>query len=457
MGSFEYQTTPAYFSSLQLREKGYDNPVEGKKAHGRGERERDRYGLIPQQFGFRQKHSTVSANCYLLEKIKASLDKGHVVGAVFLDLKKAFDTVNHSVLLNKLNQFKMSSNALKWLKSYLVGRQQCVSVNGVKSTMHANRMGVPQGSVLGPLLFSMYINDLPSCCPGVNCQMYADDTIIYVSTKTSSLAGEHLTQALSNISEWLQLSHLTLNVKKTVSICFSMHNRPEHDVFEVMINEEITDVVDEVKYRGIILDKHLKFDSQVKYICNKVRPNLNCFRFIRRNLSYQAAKLYMHAMIFSHLSYCITSWSQASSNTMKPIASIYKQAIKIMDRKPMKWHHCRILKKHNLLTFENFMDFSILKFFLKCLNNHVSTLFSELAIRWQSSHRAITRASTSGDCRVPKCKTSFCQSALSVKGARLWNSLPTDLKLETNSNVFNKGLKHWLKSKQQCSHELLTS
>lgn len=170
--------------------------------------------LYPQQFGFRQKYSTESANCYLLEKIKTSLDKGNVVGAVFLDLKKAFDTVNHSVLLNKLKQFKLSPEALKWLKSYLEGRQQCVRVNGVKSSMLANSMGVPQGSVLGPLLFTMYINDLPNCCPSVNCQMYADDTVLHVATKTPSLAGEHLTQALLNISAWLELSHLTLNVKK---------------------------------------------------------------------------------------------------------------------------------------------------------------------------------------------------------------------------------------------------
>lgn len=154
----------------------------------------------------------------------------------------------------------MSPETLKWLKSYLEGRQQCVRVNGAKSSTHTNGMGVPQGSVLGPLLFTMYINDLPSCCPDVICQMYADDTVIYVSTKTPSLAGEHLTQALLGILEWLDLSHLTLNVKKTVAICFSMRNRPDHDVFEVRIKDKIIEVVSEVKYLGIILDKCLKFE-----------------------------------------------------------------------------------------------------------------------------------------------------------------------------------------------------
>lgn len=346
----------------------------------------------------------------------------------------------------------MSSESLQWFRSYLSGRQQCVRVNGVRSTMQANNMGVPQGSVLAPLLFTMYINDLPKCCPGINCQMYADDTVVHVSAKTSSLAGEHLTKALINISKWLESSHLSLNVKKTVSMCFSIRNRPLSDIFEVQIKKEVIEVVNEVKYLGIILDNNLKFDNHVKYICKKVKPNINCFRFIRRDLSCHTAKLYMHAMIFSHLSYCITSWSQASPSKLKPIFSIYKQTIKIMDRKPMKWHHCDVLTKHQLMGFDSFIDFNYIKLVYKCLNNHVSPMFSELVSRRQSSQRANTRATVRGDCLVPKCKTSFGQSAFSVKGPKLWNALPTNLKLETDGNAFNRGLKQWLKTKQQCSH-----
>ena len=210
------------------------------------------------------------------------MDKGNVVGAVFLDLKKAFDTVNHSILMNKLKSFKMSSEALQWFASYLEGREQCVRVNGVRSHLRANSMGVPQGSVLGPLLFSMYINDLPNCCPGSNCQMYADDTVIHVSSKTPSLAGEHLTQALLSISKWLELSQLTINVKKTVSMCFSIR-RPITDVFKVRIKNDLIESVNEVKYLGIILDQNLKFVTQIKYVAKKAKLNLN-FPFHKKGL-----------------------------------------------------------------------------------------------------------------------------------------------------------------------------
>ena len=176
--------------------------------------------LHPQQFGFRPKHSTETANCYLLDRFKGLMVRGHVVGTVFLDLKKAFDAVHHGVLLSKLKHFKISAEALQWFKSYLGGRQQCVRVNGEISTLLPNNMGVPQGSVLGPLLFTMYINDLPNTCPGVSCQMYADDTVIYASAKTASMAAAQLTQELEKISNWLESSQLTLNVQK-LSQCVS--------------------------------------------------------------------------------------------------------------------------------------------------------------------------------------------------------------------------------------------
>ena len=374
------------------------------------------------------------------------------MGTVFLDLKKAFDTVNHRVLLYKLQHFQLSANTIHWFESYLTGRQQCVKVNGVKSHLLPNNMGVPQGSVLGPLLFTMYINDLPKICPSVYCQMYADDTAIYVGAKTATLAAAHLTSALVHISKWLELSHLTLNVSKTVAMCISLRKRPISDPFKVLISNQTIIETHEVKYLGIILDNHLKFDRQVKHICKKVQPSLNCFRHIRKDLSCKTAQLYMHAMIFSHLSYSITSWSQSSQSILKPISSIYKQAIKIMDQKPMRWHHCSVLIKHNLFSFENFISYCNINLVFKCLNKLTAPLFSALVSRRQNTRRT-TRASSNGDCIVPTCRTTFGQTAFSIKGPNLWNSIPTELKLETDSNVFKRGLKSWLKSNQRCTHE----
>ena len=170
--------------------------------------------------GFRANYSTETANCLFLEKVQAMVPKGGVVGAVFLDLRKAFDTVNHKVLLAKLSSFNFSPLALSWFESYLTGRCQYV-VNNQLSPALELYTGVPQGSILGPLLFSLYINDLPSVCHNVETQLYADDTVMYMHARTKQLAAAKLTSALEQISKRLNCSCLQLNLKKLLE-CSSL-------------------------------------------------------------------------------------------------------------------------------------------------------------------------------------------------------------------------------------------
>ncbi len=291
------------------------------------------YTLHPMQFGFRANHSTETANCFLLENIKLKMDKGGVVGAIFLDLKKAFDTVDHQILICKLANFNLSPNVLNWMQSYLTGRVQCVRVGSATSPFLSNEMGVPQGSILGPLLFSLYINDLPSVCTGCDVQMYADDTVIYVHAKTKEQAASKLGAIMINVNKWLNDSNLVLNVKKTVCMFFTKtHSVVDCDP-KMCVSGEIIQVVSHVKYLGIILDSTLSFKKQVKKVLQITNYNLANFRYIRNCLTTIAAKLYINSMIIPHLTYCMTTWSQVKGTTLKPILSLYKQAYKVLGRK----------------------------------------------------------------------------------------------------------------------------
>uniref|UniRef100_A0A3P9HF32 Reverse transcriptase domain-containing protein n=1 Tax=Oryzias latipes TaxID=8090 RepID=A0A3P9HF32_ORYLA len=250
------------------------------------------YSLHPMQFGFRANYSTETATCFFTENIRILLDRGGVVGAVFLDLKKAFDTVNHKILLSKLCNFNFSSDALQWIDSYLTDRSQLVKVQSFKSAALSLPTGIPQGSILGPLLFSLYINDLPSSCPDVSVQMYADDTVVYVRGSNSSQVAEKLTDAMVNITAWLKYSCLQLNTSKTVAMFFNKSNNNLTAEPDVFVSGERLQIVSEYKYLGVILDSNLSFKSHIKRVCNRIKFNLSNFRHIRHQMSTQSAKMY---------------------------------------------------------------------------------------------------------------------------------------------------------------------
>ncbi len=158
------------------------------------------YTRHPMQFGFRTNYSMETANCFFLENIKQKMDKGGAVGAIFLYFKKIFDTVSHQIPPCKLANYNFSIGALNWMKSCLADRIQCVRVGGKTSPLLSNEMGMAQGSILGPLLFSLFINDLPSVCTGCEVQMYADDTFIYVHAKAKELVAAELNSVMMKVS-----------------------------------------------------------------------------------------------------------------------------------------------------------------------------------------------------------------------------------------------------------------
>ena len=221
------------------------------------------------QFGFRKDCSTHMALITLMDKLITALGNGEFTIGVFLDFSKAFDTINHQILFDKLYHYGIRRVALTWCKSYLSNRYQYVTYNGVKSSQQIIRCGVPQGSILGPLLFLIYINDLPMVCKHAMAIMFADDTNIFLSNSNIDDLQDLVNEELSHLTAWLKINKLSLNVKKAHYMVFTNKRAPASTI-KLEINDERIVETCKTKFLGVIIDNKLTWKEHVNYISGKI-------------------------------------------------------------------------------------------------------------------------------------------------------------------------------------------
>ena len=225
--------------------------------------------LFEKQFGFRKNNSTSYALMEITEKIKESIDKGKFGCGIFIDLRKPFDTVNHNILLKKLEYYGVQGTLLDWFRSYLTGRKQYVSYNGESSDLKPISCGVPQGSVLDPLLFSLYINDLLNISSKLKFFLFADDTNIYFESHDLVQLEKIVNKEFKKLYLWININRLSLNVSKTNFIIFHPYNKPLKQHITVKINNKSIIEKDYIKYLGVIVDSHLNWKQHIFNISKK--------------------------------------------------------------------------------------------------------------------------------------------------------------------------------------------
>ena len=240
------------------------------------------------QFGFRQKHATNHALLSMTQQIKDILDKGNIAIGVFVDFQKAFDTVNHSILLRKLEHYGIRGLANNWFSSYLNKRSQWISISGHASSNRYVHHGVPQGSVLGPLLFLVYINDLHSCIKHSTIRHFADDTNMLYETDRKKHRNRNpvrnLNKDLKSLNHWLLANKISLNATKTELIFFK-NKTTKIPKFDIRLNGSRLEGKDEVKYVGITFDQHLTFANHISLINAKLKRANNLLAISRHYLS----------------------------------------------------------------------------------------------------------------------------------------------------------------------------
>ena len=200
----------------------------------------------------------------LLENILNTLEKGHSAVGLFLDFKKAFDTVDHDLLFQKMNTYGIRGNVLNWFSSYLRNRKQTVIYNNHESDYKEIKCGIPQGSILGPLLFLIYINDLTNASKMFNSILFADDTSLFHAGKNPDNIVKEINDEIPNIISWLNANKLSLNLEKTNFILFSPKNAPKLNTDLLINNTKITEV-NQTKFLGVIIDNNLNWSAHIRY------------------------------------------------------------------------------------------------------------------------------------------------------------------------------------------------
>ena len=263
--------------------------------------------LSPFQCSFRKCHSTECAALSLADTIRRNMDQGMLTGAVFIDFRKAFDSVNRDLLLQKLSYMGVLDKELAWFKDYLHDRTQVLDFQGVSSDPEPISIGVPQGSNLGPLLFILHVNDLPNVMNCCSMLMYADDTILFYTASKVNAVQERLNEELKVIECWLRQNNLFLNVYKTEAMVFGTSPCLSNmDSFTISVNGTSIKRVSQLKYLGVVFDERLSWNDHVKFILAKAGKGVEMLGRICYCITWHSAKIIYTSMIRPIIEYCDT-------------------------------------------------------------------------------------------------------------------------------------------------------
>ena len=258
--------------------------------------------LTDSQYGFRSKRSTSLALIELIEKVTTSTDSKKVIVGVFLDLKKAFDTIDHSVLLQKLDYYSIRGLSHAWLSSYLENRKHYVCVNNVKSELLRVKCSVPQGSILCPKLFILYINDICNISPVLNFILFADDTNLFCTGSNIHTVCKTVTCELDKLNCWFAVNKLSLKLSKTNYMIFTKQNVPKN--IEVSIHNHKIERVFLTKFLGVFIDCNLNWKEQILHVKKKVLKSIFIMYKVKWKLNKTALLTLYHTLIEPYLQYC---------------------------------------------------------------------------------------------------------------------------------------------------------
>ena len=399
------------------------------------------------QYGFRQFSNTTVATTEIMNKILFNIDSGKIVTGLFLDLSKAFDTVDHEILFDKLDAAGIRGIPLSVIKNYLTNRKQYVIVNGV-STETFISLGVPQGSVLGPLLYLVYINNIKNLNLKGQLNLYADDCALFYSDRNIDANLNNINYDLDLLYKYFCISKLTLNINKSQFINFHPKNKIIPKIIVTYNNIQLKNV-SEIKYLGLILDSNLTWKQHTLKIANKISPIIGILWKFSKLLPKQVLFNIFFCLIYSNLQYLTIIWGSAASCFIKPLQVLENRAIKNILNLPKLYHTYDLYTNNNLriLPIRGIYQYQLSVHIYQCLHNliHHTIIFNLINRTYHIRNQNVLVS-----CSI---KSNFGRSRLEFIGVNLFNIIPIMIR-NSPFPKFKKLVKSWLLESNQLKTHL---
>jgi len=400
--------------------------------------------LFDRQFGFRHNHSTVMALIEIVDNIRENIDNGLSVLGIFLDLSKAFDMVNHNILLYKIQHYGIRGNIYKWFQTYLTNRSQVTFVNNTHSNPLTVKLGVPQGSVLGPLLYLLYVNDISHVLDhdDNSIRLFADDTNIFIVGNNINDIKCRAQTSLQLLYDWFSKNNLRLNIAKTCYTLFSKRIK-DQNLFIQLEGSPIPQV-DEVKYLGVLLDKDLSFSAHCHYVKSKLVKLTSVFYYISRFINIEDAKTIYFAYALPYIQYGIEVFGHSSQKNILILQSAQNKLLKILCKKTMYDSPRELHEQLNIFNIHELAVYFNCNFTYKMLNGMLPYIFHDYFTHVRDTNRRSHR--NANNLLVPYFRTEFARKTTKCLAARLWNMLPINLRQVSTIELFKKSLKEYILS-----------
>ena len=343
-------------------------------------------------------------------------------------MQKAFDTVEHDILLAKLEHYGIRGMTNNWFKSYLFNRKQFVLINGHISNQTSVKYGVPQGSVLGPLLFLIYINELNLAIKFCKVHHFADDTNLLHFSKSVNKLNKYINLDMKNLTDWLNANKISLNVKKTELVIFKHKKKKLECRIRIKLSRKRLYPSNSIRYLGVKIDENLNWKDHIHDIATRLnRANALLFK-IRNYVNFNTLKSIYFAIFDSHINYTNLIWGQNVHSAFR-IATLQKKAIRIINNQPRNSHSSLLFKKSNILKFEDKILINNIIFISKSINNLQPPIFKNWFIFCSDIHKYDTFSSSADKLFEPSYRTdSYGRNSVIIGAINCWNKMQNILR-----------------------------